>query len=201
MKTVSFFFLLSLLSAPLAAAQETQPARPGIPVTISVFSHAVSLPTFRGFWRKPNLGVRVGTEFYYRNRTGSQLFQTLNVGYYYHRSLQSGLFLNSELGYRKFVGGFFAEGLVGIGALGLSNQLRSYEPTDDRGYRPASRLMVRLMPSFSAGVGYRFRRHTAMPVSVFTRYEMFGGTPFSNRGIPVLPHAAWHVGTRLYFSH
>ncbi|MCU0352584.1 MAG: hypothetical protein MUD08_02420 [Cytophagales bacterium] len=199
MKTVTLL-LLCILPIGATIAQENRLVA-GLPLTVSVFSHAVSLPTFKGFLKRPNFGVRVGTEFYYRNRPGSQLIQTLNVGFYHHRSLQTGLFLNTEFGYRRFIGNFYTEGFIGIGALGLSQQLRSYEPTETGEFRPASRLMVRAMPSLSAGVGYRFRQHTATPVSVFARYEVFGETPFNNQGVPVLPHSALHVGTRLYMKH
>lgn len=196
--------LVSLLLAGLGnvawAQQDASAPAPGIPFTVSVFSHAVSLPTFRGFWKNSNFGIRVGRELYYRNRPGSQLIQTLNVGFYHHRSLQSGLFLNTEFGYRTFIGGLYAETFLGIGALGLSQHLRSYQPDGAGGFRPASRFMLRAMPSLSAGLGYRFGPHTAAPVSVFTRYELFAETPFSNRGVPLLPHSALHLGTRILLN-
>ncbi|RYC71302.1 hypothetical protein [Spirosoma sordidisoli] len=194
--TIRHTLALAVLSAQVALAQDDPIRPPARPLTISLFSESVSLPTFKGFLRRPNLGVRIGTEFYYRNRPGSQLIQTLNVGFYHHRGLQSGLYLNTELGYRKFIGGFFAEGFIGLGALGLSQQLRRYERTETGDFRLASRWMLRAMPSVSAGVGYQFGRQTTMPVTLFTRYEAFGETPFSNRGIPVLPHSALHIGTR-----
>ncbi|CCH53800.1 hypothetical protein BN8_02925 [Fibrisoma limi BUZ 3] len=185
-----------LLAAQTGIAQDRSSPPASRPLTVSVFSESVSLPTFRGFLRKPNVGVRIGTEFYYRNRPGSQLIQTLNVGFYHHRNVHSGLYLNTEFGYRKFIGNLYAEGFIGVGGLGLSQQLRSYQRTETGDYKPASRFLVRVMPSVSAGVGYRFRPQSETPVSVFARYELFGETPFSNRGVPVLPHSAFHIGTR-----
>ena len=182
------------------AQSEGLPPVAGTPFTVSVFSHAVSLPTFRGFLKTPNFGIRMGREMYYRNRPGSQLIQTLNVGFYHHRSLQSGLFLNTEFGYRKFIGGLYAETFVGIGALGLSQHLRSYQSDGTGEFRPASRFMLRVLPSLSAGQGYRFGQHTARPGSVFTRYELFAETPFNNGGVPLLPHSALHVGTRVLLN-
>lgn len=194
---MNFLHVLALtaLTVGVAPAQDAPP--PGVPLTVSVFAHSVSLPTFRGFLKNPNVGLRVGTELYYRNRPGSQLLQTLNVGFYHHRSLQTGLFIGTETGYRKFFGPLYAEGFVGVGALGLSHQLRSYEPIGTGEFRSASRFMLRAMPSLSAGLGYRFGLHTPTPVSVFTRYELFAETPFSNRGVPLLPHSAIHIGTRV----
>lgn len=182
------------------AQSERLPPIAGTPFTVSVFSHAVSLPTFRGFLKNPNFGIRIGRELYYRSRPGSQLIQTLNAGFYHHHSLQSGLFLNTEFGYRHFIGGLYAETFVGIGALGLSQHLRSYQFDGSGGFRPASRFMLRAMPSLSAGLGYRFGQHTASPVSVFTRYELFAEAPFNNGSIPVLPHSALHIGTRVLLN-
>lgn len=197
---VTPLLVLAALSVGALRAQDAPPTSTGLPLTVSVFSHAVSLPTFRGFFRNPNFGVRVGTELYYRDRPGSQLIQTLNLGFYHHRSLQTGLFLSTEFGYRKFIGGFYAEGFVGVGALGLTPHLRRYQPDGNGEFKPASRFMVRAMPTLSAGLGYRFRAHSAAPLSVFTRYEVFGETPFQNRGVPLLPHSALHVGTRLFLN-
>ena len=120
--------VLSALTIGATSAQDAPRRGPGLPLTVSVFAHSVSLPTFRGVGKNPNFGLRVGTEFYYRNRPGSQLVQTVNVGFYHHRALQTGLFVSTEFGYRKFFGPVYAEGFVGVGALGLSQQLRSYRP-------------------------------------------------------------------------
>lgn len=201
MKKISQLLLIWAGLTSIALAQpQGSPPRLGTPLTVSVFTHAVSLPAFRGFTKNPNFGIRVGTEVYYRNRTGSQLIQTLNVGVYQHRALQTGLFLNTELGYRKFIGGLYAETFVGIGALELSQHLRSYQPDGAGEFRPASRFMLRLMPSLSAGLGYRFGASSTAPVSLYTRCELFAETPFSNGGLPLLPHSALHVGTRLLLN-
>ncbi|WP_338876277.1 hypothetical protein WBJ53_11565 [Spirosoma sp. SC4-14] len=200
LKRCPFLLLWAGISTVTVAQPREFPPRPGAPLTVSVFSHAVSLPTFRGFLKNANVGIRVGTEVYYHNRPGSQLIQTLNVGVYHHRALQTGLFLNSEFGYRKFIGGLYAETFIGLGALGLSQHLRSYQPGGAGEFRPASRFMLRAMPSLSAGLGYRFRAHSTAPVSVFTRYELFAETPFNNQRLPLLPHAALHVGTRLLLN-
>ncbi|RIV17718.1 hypothetical protein DYU11_31240 [Fibrisoma montanum] len=200
MNTLIKHVLLILLAPQISMAQDRPSPPASRPLTVSVFSESVSLPTFRGFLRTLNVGVRIGTEFYYRNRTGSQLIQTLNLGFYHHRTVHSGLYLNTEFGYRKFLGNLYAEGFIGVGGLGLSQQLRSYRQTETGDYQPASRFLIRVMPSVSAGVGYRFRPFTPTPISVYARYELFGETPFSNRGIPVLPHSAFHIGTR-FFLH
>lgn len=188
---------LIVLTIGTAQAQDA-PVGSATPLTVSVFSHSVSLPTFRKVLKSANFGIRVGAEFYYRNQPGSQLIQTFHVGFYNHRALQTGLFIGTEFGYRKFFGPIYAEGFAGIGALGLSQHMRSYQPNGAGEFRPATRFMLRAMPSLSAGLGFRFGQHTPTPVSVFTRYELFAETPFGDS--PVLPHSALHVGTRLLLN-
>jgi hypothetical protein len=180
---------LFCLSAGNLTAQDSSRKVP-IPITISVFSESVSLPNFRGFFKKPNWGVRIGTEFYYRQNEGRQMLQTLQVGYYHHDGLHQGVFVSSEFGYRKFFGNFFADATVGGGYLHLVSDLRRYEP-DGNGFRPASQRMHKFMPTLGLGLGYRFG-----DVTLFSRYEMFGEMPFAQDGSPVLPHKALHVGTR-----
>lgn len=142
--------LASLLTSTATATAQDVPRKPPV-LTVSVFSHSVSLPTFRGLFKSPNFGLRVGTEFYHRNRPGSQLIQTLNIGAYCHLSLQNSLYVNTEFGYRKFFGGFYADGFVGIGGLGIRHLIPSYERTEMGEFHSAPRFMVRIMPSVSTG--------------------------------------------------
>lgn len=181
--------LISLVVLLGCISLQAQSAK--FPVTISVFSESVSLPNFKGFFKNPNLGVRIGTEFYYRQSEGRQLLQTLQIGYYHHDGLHQGLFVSSEFGYRKFFGNFFADATVGAGYLHLISDLRRYGPSGD-GFQLASQRMHKLMPTLGMGMGYRFG-----DVTIFSRYELFGETPFAQGGSPVLPHKALHVGARL----
>lgn len=163
-----------------------------LPITISLFTESVSLPNFRGFYRNPNWGMRVGTELYYRQRDGHQLLQNIQLGYYRHDGLQQGVFVSTAFGYRKFFGDFFADGTIGGGYLHLISGLRRYEP-DGEGYRPGSQRLHKFMPTIGLGIGYRFHN-----VTVFSRYEAFGEMQFNYNGSPVLPHKTLHVGAGFY---
>lgn len=182
---------LLLLVAGTMRAQDGEGKLP-LPITISVFSESVSLPNFRGFLKNPNWGVRIGTEFYYKNGTNRQLLQTLNLGYYRHDGLQQGLFVSSEFGFRKFIGDFFADATIGAGYLHLISELKRYEPAGG-GYKNASQRLHKIMPTVGLGLGYRFG-----DVTLFSRYEMFGEMPFGYGGTPLLPHKALHIGARIH---
>lgn len=182
-----YWALLFLLFAGSSSAQENEQIRP-LPLTISLFSESVSLPNFRGFFRQPNWGVRIGTEFYYRRRDNSQLLQAVQLGYYRHDGFQQGVFLSTAFGYRRLFGRFSADATIGAGYLHLITDLPRYEPVGD-GYQPASQRLHKFMPTLGLGMGYRLGE-----VTVFSRYELFGELPFSYKGVPVLPHKTLHLG-------
>jgi len=180
------------LLAGMAVAQDLPKRRPALPLTISVFSHAISLPDFKGFFRSPNLGIRLGTELYYRRRPGAQLYQTFNVGFYRQKSLHDAFFVGSELGYRRFFGPVFADATFGGGYLHLRSNRSVYAPDGTGDFRKTTPLRHKFMPSLGLGAGYRF---TPNP-SVFARYEVFGLMPIQ-QAVPVLPHKALHLGARM----
>lgn len=171
-------------------AQDRVPNGPNVPITITLFSESVSMPNFRNIFKNPNLGIRIGTELYYSRSENRQLIQTINLGYYYHKDFQKGLYLSSEFGYRKFIHKAFVDATVGVGYLLINSALPRYE-LKGNDYERAGNTFGRLMPTIGLGAGYQFDR-----VSFFSRYEIFGETPFGFKGVPALPHKAFHVGTR-----
>lgn len=189
---MKFQFLKTILLAVFASwnysatAQEVK-----VPLNVSVFTESISLPNFRGFFKNPNWGVRIGTEFYFRQNDGRQLLQTLQLGYYRHDGFHQGLFASTEFGYRRFIGNFFADATIGAGYLHLISELQRYEPDGGSGYRLASQRMHKFMPTVGLGAGWRIG-----DVAVFSRYELFGEAPFAQGGSPLLPHKALHFGAR-----
>lgn len=187
----SLLLIISLLGSTLSFAQDTGSQKGNLPLIITLFSESVSMPNFRNIFKNPNLGIRIGTELYYSKNESRQLIQTINLGYYYHKDFQNGLCLSSEFGYRKFFNNAFVDATVGVGYLLINSALPRYE-RNGNDYERIGSTFGRIMPTIGLGAGYRFDK-----VSVFSRYEMFGETPFSYKGVPALPHKAIHVGTRL----
>jgi hypothetical protein len=184
-----------LLVAACGQAQESARRRPALPLTFSLFSQSVSLPALRGLLRKPNPGVRLGTELYYRNRPGAKLFQTVNLGYYYHRSLHHGLYVSTELGYRRYLGPVFVDGTVGGGYLHLVSRVPVYAPAGDGNFTKTAGRFHKFMPTLGVGAGCRLTAYA----SLFARYEVSGQTPIA-QDIPVLPQQALHLGARLHLK-
>ncbi|MDO1448136.1 hypothetical protein Q0590_17815 [Rhodocytophaga aerolata] len=191
-----FFYCILLLSCQTAAwAQEGAPIQRNfpVPVTLSVFSQAISLPNFKGFFTDPQLGIRLGTELNYRKKQHSQVFQTINLAYYSHKSLHRGFYLSSEVGYRKHFGSFFLDATIGGGYLHLISTVPVYKATANGDFVKASAHFHKFMPTLGVGTGYRITNAT----SLFARYEVFGEMPIQ-QSVPILPHKALHVGMRIH---
>jgi len=192
MKTVAAL-LFSALFIPGTNAQigKDSLSRQIYPIEVSLFSESVSLG-FVPLFTKPHPGVQVGTEFYYRRRTGSELFQSLHIGGYYHAKVHSAGFFGTEFGYRKYFGNFFLDIKAGLGYMLQYSYLYRYTETSPGVYTKSMPLAHRLTPSVNAGAGYRIRPG----FSLFLRYGIFMEYPFNYKGIPVLPHETFHIGAR-----
>ncbi len=166
---------------------------PGIhlPLTITIFTESIGFPNFRFAEGQTNLGIRLGTEFYYKNTNKNQLIQTVNIGYYVHKGFHNALFVNSEFGYRRFFDRVFVDGTVGLGYAILRSAMPRYE-SDKGSFVEKSPVFGRLLPTMGLGAGYRFDSF-----SVFSRYEMYAEVPFGFKGVPALPHSTFHLGTRI----
>lgn len=182
---LSCFLILSL-----SVSGQVESSEPKFPLTISVFTESISLPDFRGIFKHPNWGFRIGTEYYYSRKGGRLWLQTINLGYYHHKGWQQGFYLSSEIGYRKMISHFFADATLGLGYLHLIAEPQRYQPTEG-GFEKASPHLHKLMPALGIGLGYDTGN-----VTIFSRYEAFGEMPFNYGGSPVLPHRSLHLGTR-----
>lgn len=180
-----------LLFATAATGQEQLRDRKNLPINVTVFSHAIGLPNFKGLFRNPNVGLKVGTEFYFASRSHRTFFQTVNLGVYRQRHFSNAFFVTSELGYRKWINHAYGDVTLGAGYMVLNSTLPRYE-LHQHEYRKASSTFGRIMPTVGLGAGYQFKSLT-----VFSRYEMFAEMPFAFKGLPALPHKSLHIGTRV----
>jgi len=162
-----------------------------IPISITLFTESVSIPNVRSLFSS-NYGIKIGTEWDYKNTGGYQLLQNLQVGYYFHKDLHSALFISSSLGYRKNFDRFFGDAMIGAGYLLIHPAFPMYE-NSNAGLAKGPKNVHKIMPSIGLGAGYHFEGY-----SVFTRYELFGEAPFGFKGIPVVPHQTFNIGTIIY---
>lgn len=186
-----FFFLLML---PFCAkAQQT-----GIPLSLSLSNNGTSLPGtgYAGIFSKTiHPGMTIGTYHVYRQRKRAEIFQTLKLGYFYHRHAQHAIQFYSELDYRhRIAGGFSGAALLGVGYLHSFADVQQFSWKDGRYVQKSNLGRPQFMASFSLAAGYDLRSRNLLPLRLFLQYQFWLQTPFVNKYVPLLPNTALHIG-------
>lgn len=66
------------------------------PIKVAIGNEATSVPFTEFFTTPIHPTIQVGTEYNYKNKPHSEIYQTFNLGYIYHKNLYQGVYLNSE---------------------------------------------------------------------------------------------------------
>ncbi|MDO1451501.1 hypothetical protein Q0590_34825 [Rhodocytophaga aerolata] len=164
-----------------------------LPISVSLLAETITLPRTKNVFNRLNPGIRIGTEFSYSRGKPTQWFQTLSLTYYRHKQLHDAFLLNTQVGWRRYVGNFYPEVLLGVGYGLQHSSMHRFTNSSKGTFEKASPFMHKLMPSLALGVGYRINTVTA----VFTRYEFMAELPFVYNGNPLLPHQLLHTGVLL----
>ena len=108
-----FIIFIILFTPAIIFGQER-----AIPINISLFNESTAIPYTRFFTTPIHPGIQLGTEFNYKTKENTRLFQSVNIFYFYHNYLVQGIGLNTEIGYEyRLKYGFAFSGLFGIGYL------------------------------------------------------------------------------------
>jgi len=172
-----------------------------IPINVSLFNESTAIPFTRFFTSPVHPGIQVGTEFDYRKKEHSRLFQTANLGYFYHNYLAQGIGLNTELGYEyRLRSGFAFEGLFGIGYMHTFATTEEFTFTNGQYEKKADKGNARLYPSLSFDAGYYLKKAETNSLKVFIRYQAWAEYPYSPDFIPVMTHINLHVGAKFFIT-
>lgn len=170
-----------------------------IPINISIFNESTAIPFTRFITTPIHPGLQLGTEFNYKVKEQSRLFQTANFSYFYHNHLAQGIGLNTELGYEyrlKF--GLAFEGLIGVGYMHTFATAEEFTFTDGHYEKKADKGNARLFPSISLDIGYYLEKTGMNSAKIFIRYQSWAEYPYSPDFIPVMTHINLHVGAKFY---
>lgn len=187
-------FLLIFASPILGNAQQKQQA-----LTISLFNEATALPFTRFITSPLHPGMLVGTEFNYRTKKHTRLFQTANISYFYHRQLNQGIGLMTELGYEyRSNPGIAVTSLLGIGYLHSFVTKEEFTFKNGQYFKKADRGNARFVPSLSVDLGYYLQHKNRFSPKIFFRYQAWAEYPYSPGFIPVMLHINVHAGITLF---
>ncbi|HMQ87819.1 MAG TPA: hypothetical protein PKB07_09550, partial [Flavilitoribacter sp.] len=189
-------WLAAIIWAMVAASLGAQSTAGSLrPVSITVFNHATLLPGagVLGVWGVPaHPGFSVGTEFRYNRHPKNEWFQTVRMGYFYHRYVQHGIQLYSEAGYRYHFGASAdLESRLGAGYLHSIPAAQVFEFSENGTYvRHASIGRPQAMVSLSLGGGDTFPNMGKL--RLFLAYQVYLPMPLRKGDVPVFPNSAPH---------
>jgi hypothetical protein len=172
-----------------------------IPINVSIFNESTAIPFTRFITTPIHPGLQLGTEFNYKVKKHSRLFQTANISYFYHNYLAQGIGLNTELGYEyrlKF--GLAFEVLLGIGYMHTFATTEEFTFTNGHYGKKADKGNARIYPSFSFDMGYYLKKTDKNSPKIFLRYQSWAEYPYSPDFIDVMTHINLHVGAKFFIN-
>jgi len=191
-----FILFLVLITPSIILGQDK-----AIPLNISLFNESTAIPYTRFFTTPIHPGIQLGTEFNYKTKENTRLFQSANICYFYHNYLAQGIGLNTEIGYEyRLKYGFAFSGLFGIGYLHTFATTEEYYFLNGQYEKKVDRGNARFYPSLSADIGYYFRKEESNSSKIFIRYQSWVEYPYSPNFIPLMTHINLHVGVK-FFIH
>jgi len=172
-----------------------------IPISISIFNESTAIPFTRFVTTPIHPGIQMGTEFNYKIKEYSRLFQTANLSYFYHNNLAQGIGINTELGYEyRLKMGLAFEGLLGIGYIHTFVTNEEFTFMNGHYEKKADKGNARLYPSFSLDIGYYLRKADNNSPKFFIRYQSWVEYPYSPDFIPVMTHINLHLGAKFFIN-
>lgn len=172
-----------------------------IPINVSIFNESTAIPFTRFVTTPIHPGLQLGTEFNYKVKEYSRLFQTANISYFYHNYLAQGIGLNTELGYEyrlKF--GLAFSGLLGLGYMHTLATSEEFTFANGQYVKKVDKGNARLYPSFSLDIGYYLKKADKNSPKIFIRYQSWAEYPYSPDFIPVMTHINLHVGAKSFIT-
>jgi hypothetical protein len=143
-----------------------------------------------------NPGVEIGYGFNWRTKQRHDWYQNIKLGYFYHRFVQHGIPLYTELGYRyKFSNQFYANAAVGAGyfhSIPATSKFR----LENNGEYKNDKGLGRMQGIITAGLGISYIPNPSgrKPFRLFSEYQQRLQAPFVRSYVPLLPYNSLMFG-------
>jgi len=141
-------------------------------------------------------GIEIGYGFNWKTKSKHDWYQEFKLSYFYHRFVQHGIPLYTDIGYRyKFSHALSAQVSLGAGymqsipataKLKLSN---NGEYKNDKGIGRSQAL-----GAVNFSIGYTLHSSAKKSPKVFITYQQFLQTPFVKAYVPILPYNSLMIG-------
>src|SRR6185312_1702521 len=134
-------------------------------------------------------GLEIGYNFNWKTKNKHDWFQEIKVSYFYHRFVQHGIPLYTDIGYRyKFSHAISAQTSLGAGymqSIPATAKLKLDANGEYKKNKGIGRSQAVAVLSF--GLGYTIHSLKKTP-RLFITYQQFLQTPFVKAYVPILPY-------------
>lgn len=187
--------IFSLLFALSAQAQKKKQKFISLAVTNS--QTATPFGKFSGLLFKDlHPGMEAGLGFNWKTKKKHDWFQEFKAGYFFHRFVQHGIPVYTNLGYRyKFSPKLSAEALLGGGylhSIPATAKLKLDENGEYQNNKGIGRMQA--MVNFGLRLNYTIKSDINKPLRLFTQYQQQLQMPFVKSYVPLLPYNVFMIG-------
>lgn len=117
----------------------------------------------------------------------------------FHRKLFQGIYLNADVGIDYQTNfGINIKSKLGLGYLHTFATQQEFQFNGNGYESKADRGNVRIMPSFTLGLGYNLDKDNPRSTEVYLLYQSWIEYPYSPGFIPLMTHTNLHLGTKFY---
>jgi hypothetical protein len=141
-------------------------------------------------------GVEAGIGFNWKTKSKHDWFQEIKAGYFFHRFVQHGIPVYTNIGYRyKFSSQLSSEIILGAGYL-HSVPATAKLKLNDKGEYVNNKGIGRMQAMAITGlrVSYKLETNTDRPFTFFAQYHQLLQMPFIKSYVPLLPYNGFEIG-------
>lgn len=188
--TLLLFFIFSIL---FSSAQKNRQ------ITIAFLNTGSAYP-FSQFGKLlsgiEHPGIEIGYGFNWKTKSKHDWFQEIKLSYFYHRFVQHGIPLYTDIGYRyKFSNALSAQVALGAGymqSIAATAKLKLSDNGEYKNDKGIGRSQALAAANFS--IGYALHPSAKKSAKIFITYQQFLQTPFVKAYVPILPFNSLLIG-------
>lgn len=187
------FLLILLFVSTLATAQNRREISVAFLNTASAYPFSQFGKLVTGI---EHPGIEIGYSFNWKIKSKHDWYQEIKLSYFYHRFVQHGIPLYTDIGYRyKFSKKWAAQVAVGAGYLHSIPATAKLKLGDNGEYKNNIGIgRSQAMAVVNAGIGYTFKPKGKRPLKLFATYQQLLQTPFVKAYVPILPYNSMLIG-------
>ena len=190
----NILFILAFTTLFLtASAQRTKEIGIAISNSNTAFPFSKFGSLFSGVFHP---GVEFSYGFNWKSKKKHDWFQDIKAGYFYHRFMQHGISLYTDLGYRyKFNQHITADAAMGFGYMHSIPATAVLKLNDEGEYENGKGIgRAQAIAPFTLGIGYTINPSSARPLKLFAQYQQKLQFPFVKSYVPLLPYNSFMIG-------